>query len=207
MPLSYIFDNPFRDTPLGHVCRTRPNIQIAKYPNIWLIWLFGYLPACAEHAQVGYPCKEHKKCSSEALTLGPQDIPVKSYRPKTIFANSPFYIPCNTAELRWGTFPTCYDDFENCSEQPKTNKMGINTAPIKFLTFGFLAPPNHTFSHHYQGSIDFNTVNIQRTIGMYFLVHSLGSRECIGYYDLYGSYPLISTLLTVSTRKYIPIVR
>ena len=27
-----------------------------------------------------------------------------------------------------------------------------------------------TFSHHYQGSIDFNTVNIQRTKGMYFLV-------------------------------------
>ena len=28
-----------------------------------------------------------------------------------------------------------------------------------------------TFSHHYQGSIDFNTVNIQRTKGMYFLVY------------------------------------
>ena len=80
------------------------------------------------------------------MTLGRWGIPVKSYRPETIFANSPLYIPCNTAELRWGTFPTCYDDFENCSEQPKTNKMGINTAPITFLTFGFshwsLAPPN-----------------------------------------------------------------
>ena len=70
-PLSYICYALSRDTPLGHVPRTQPNIQIAKYPNIWLIWLFGYLPACAEHAQVGYPCKEHKKCSSETLTLGP----------------------------------------------------------------------------------------------------------------------------------------
>ena len=27
-PLSYIFDALFRDTPIGHVCRTQPNIQI-----------------------------------------------------------------------------------------------------------------------------------------------------------------------------------
>ena len=27
-----------------------------------------------------------------------------------------------------------------------------------------------TFFHRYQGSIDFNTVNIHRTVGMYFLV-------------------------------------
>ena len=26
------------------------------------------------------------------------------------------------------------------------------------------------FCHHYQGSIDFNTVNIHLTVGMYFLV-------------------------------------
>ena len=32
-----------------------------------------------------------------------------------------------------------------------------------------------TFFHHYQGSIDFNTVNINRTVGMYFLV-STGNR-------------------------------
>ena len=40
-PLSYIFDALFRDTPLGHVCRTQPNSQIAKlakYRDIWLIW-------------------------------------------------------------------------------------------------------------------------------------------------------------------------
>ena len=32
-----------------------------------------------------------------------------------------------------------------------------------------------SFFHHYQGSIDFNTVNIRRTVGMYFLV-STGNR-------------------------------
>ena len=42
-------------TPLGHVCHTQPNSQIAKYPDIWLIWLFGYLAACDKHARVGYP--------------------------------------------------------------------------------------------------------------------------------------------------------
>ena len=29
--------------------------QIAKYPNIWLIWLFGYLAVRKNHARVGYP--------------------------------------------------------------------------------------------------------------------------------------------------------
>ena len=32
-----------------------------------------------------------------------------------------------------------------------------------------------TFFHHYQGSIEFNTVNIHLTVGMYFLV-STGNR-------------------------------
>ena len=34
------------------------------------------------------------------------------------------------------------------------------------------------FFHNYQGSIDFNTVNINRTVGMYFLV-STGNRDDI----------------------------
>ena len=58
-PLSYIFNALFRDTPLGHVFCAQPNSQIAKYPNIWLIWLFGYLAARKKHGQVGYPWKEH----------------------------------------------------------------------------------------------------------------------------------------------------
>ena len=33
----------------------------------------------------------------------------------------------------------------------------------------------YPFFHHYQGSIDFNTVNIHLTVGMYFLV-STGNR-------------------------------
>ena len=70
-PLSYIFNALFRDTPLGHVCRTPPNSQIAKLAKYLDIWLFGYLTVRKNHAQVGYPWKEHWKCSSEALTLGP----------------------------------------------------------------------------------------------------------------------------------------
>ena len=59
MPLSYIFNALFRNTPLGYVHHTNPNNQIAKYPNIWLIWLFGYLAACKNHARAGYPWKEY----------------------------------------------------------------------------------------------------------------------------------------------------
>ena len=43
-----------------------------------------------------------------------------------------------------------------------------------------------SFSHHYQGSIDFNTANIQRNIGMYFLVFT-GNRVDIGGDDLQRS--------------------
>ena len=79
MPLSYIFHALFMDTPLGYVQHTLPNYQIAKYPNIWLIWLFGYLAAHNKLGQVGYPWKEHEKYSSEALTSGLWEPPVKSY--------------------------------------------------------------------------------------------------------------------------------
>ena len=43
---------------------------------------------------------------------------------------------------------------------------------------GFKMRACKTFFHHYQGSIDFNTVNIHRTVGMYFLV-STGFRDDI----------------------------
>ena len=44
--------------------------------------------------------------------------------------------------------------------------------PTYELTYETMYRP---FFHHYQGSIDFNTVNIHRTVGMYFLV-STGNR-------------------------------
>ena len=90
-PLSYIFHALFRDTQLEYVQHSQPNIWLAKYPNIWLIWLFGYLATCHKRGHVGYPWKEHEKCSSEALTWSPKDPPVKSYGQKTIFA---FIFPC-----------------------------------------------------------------------------------------------------------------
>ena len=36
---------------------------------------------------------------------------------------------------------------------------------------------DHPFFHHYQGSIDFNTVNIHRTVGMYFLISTGNSGD------------------------------
>ena len=51
-----------------------------------------------------------------------------------------------------------------------------------------------TFFHHYQGSIDFNTVNVHRTVGMYFLV-STGNRGDIEWHDLQRSYYPIHSLL------------
>ena len=45
-------------------------------------------------------------------------------------------------------------------------------------TISLMALMAISFSHHYQGSIDFNTVNIHRTVGMYFLV-STGNRDDI----------------------------
>ena len=55
-----------------------------------------------------------------------------------------------------------------------------------------------------QGSIDFNTVNIQRTIGMYFLIFT-GNRVDIGGYDLQRSYhPIHSLCPRECTEKYVP---
>ena len=51
-----------------------------------------------------------------------------------------------------------------------------------------------SFFHHYQGSIDFNTVNIHHTVGMYFLV-STGNRGDIEWDDLQRSYYPIHSLL------------
>ena len=53
------------------------------------------------------------------------------------------------------------------------------------------------------GSIEFNTVNIQRTIGMYFLVFT-GNRVDIRGYDLQRSYhPIHSLCPRECTRKYV----
>ena len=93
-PLSYIYHALSRDTPLGHIYRAQPNSQIAKLAKYLDIWLFGYLVRYAKHSQVGYPWKEHEKCSSEALTWGPYDPPVKSYSQNRFFRFFPlvFYI-------------------------------------------------------------------------------------------------------------------
>ena len=46
------------------------------------IWTYGHMRK--KYGQVGYPRKEHQKCSSDTLTSGPQDTPFKSYGKKCI---------------------------------------------------------------------------------------------------------------------------
>ena len=68
---------------------------------------------------------------------------------------------------------------------------------LEFLKSCSLLFTYYTFFHHYQRSIDFNTVNIHRTVGMYFLV-STGNRGDIEWHDLQRSYyPIHSLLLGV----------
>ena len=55
MPLTYIFNALFRDTPLDHVFGAQPNSKVAKLAKYMDIWLFGYLVRYFEHSQVGYP--------------------------------------------------------------------------------------------------------------------------------------------------------
>ena len=45
---------------------------------------------CAQHGQVVYPWKEHKKSSSEMLNSGPKDTPIKSNGQKSILGISPW---------------------------------------------------------------------------------------------------------------------
>jgi len=62
------------------------------------------------------------------------------------------------------------------------------------MLFEFASDSDSSFFYHYQGSIDFNTVNIRRTVGMYFLV-STGNRGDIEWHDLQRSYYPIHSLL------------
>ena len=63
---------------------------------------------------------------------------------------------------------------------------------VYFPLGGFYRPSTRcalhdaSFFHHYQGSIDFSTVNIHRNVGMYFFVSS-GNRDDIEWHDLQRS--------------------
>ena len=55
---------------IPHLATFIARSQIAKLAKHLDGWLFCYLARYVEHSQVGYPWKEHEKCSSEALTWG-----------------------------------------------------------------------------------------------------------------------------------------
>ena len=69
----------------------------------------------------------------------------------------------------------------------------LSTSYFHFFPDTYTVVRSKPFSCHYQGSIDFNTVNIHRTVEMYFLV-STGKRDDIECHDLQGSYYLIHSL-------------
>ena len=47
---------------------------------------------------MGYPRKENQKSSSEMLSRGPQDTPIKNYGQKSILGNFTMYIPLSTSD-------------------------------------------------------------------------------------------------------------
>ena len=64
--------------------------------------------------------------------------------------------------------PTQSRSLTPCSQPPMRILLVFNTHNIYtiFEMLHYIA-----FSHHWQGSIDFNTVNTTRPTGMYFLIH------------------------------------
>ena len=58
-----------------------------------------------QYGQMGYPRKENKKCSSEMLTRGPSDTPIKIYGQKSILGNFTMYIPLSTSDgWQWAIY-------------------------------------------------------------------------------------------------------
>ena len=70
------------------MCHFSARSQIAKYANIWLIWLH-----VMNMAKWGIPEKSIKNVAQRRRPWSVRDTPVKSYGPKYIFGNSPIYIP------------------------------------------------------------------------------------------------------------------
>ena len=62
---------------IPHLTIVRSTLR-AKYGQIRQIQHLAHIFGCAKYGRVGYPWKDHAKCSSPLLTLGQQDTPVKS---------------------------------------------------------------------------------------------------------------------------------
>ena len=72
--------------------------------------------------------------------------------------------------MYWGVHPRRPRDFprpERCPD-PEGKARGTSRGPREISRSEGMYNP---FSHHWQGSIDFNTVRTTRPTGMYFLIH------------------------------------
>ena len=71
---------------------------ICPYAHIWPYGHMGIWAYAKKYGQMGYPRKENQKSSSEMLSRGPQDTPIKSYGQKSILGNFTMYIPLSTSD-------------------------------------------------------------------------------------------------------------
>ena len=117
-----------------------------------------YFPANSERMSVH--CLE-SGCIGKYTHLGPRDFPrVGILHPSAL-------------EIALGLRPRAISRASGC----KIPALGKSLGPrgVYFPIHPSSRQCTDTFFHHYQGSIDFNTVNIHCTVGMYFLV-STGNR-------------------------------
>merc|ERR1712105_88250 len=72
-----------------------PYAHMAKYGHM-PIWAYGHMQK--QYGQMGYPRKENQKSSSQMLSIGPYDTPIKNYGQKSILGNFTIYIPLSTSD-------------------------------------------------------------------------------------------------------------
>ena len=77
---------------------------------------------------------------------------LEKWESDTIYAQ-----PCSTVQYREGLVTQA----DSGTRPSWTSEITIYVHSLQY----------NTFSHHWQGSIDFNTVRTSRPTGMYFLVH------------------------------------
>ena len=112
-----------------------------------------YFPANSERMSVH--CLE-SGCIGKYTHLGPRDFPRAGI------------LHPSALEIALGLRPRAISRASGCKIPALRKSLGPRG--VYFPIHPSSRQCTDTFFHHYQGSIDFNTVNIHRTVGMYFLV-------------------------------------
>ena len=99
----------------------------------------------SDHGRQIWPCRESLKraiiCSPSVLTRSLWCHPSRFYCQKQIFAYFTMWIYYMASECWMRAFQMSNRENKNCSELLLTNGMGLDGAPVKFLTLVFLNPP------------------------------------------------------------------